>query len=111
MTTANQLILVPNQILSATWGYEQTNVDFYKVLHYYPESGRVRLVQVQTFENPLHGDASTMQYTATPRPEQEIGKPFIRKAKQFGEDVYIRITSYKHAKRWHGKPVHGTSWA
>ena len=79
-------------ILVSSWGYEQTNVDFYEVVKVTAKTVTLipieRKVQLKGF----------MRYEATPIPGSGKGKAF-------------RITSYAIARLWNGEAQEGSSYA
>ena len=92
--------LKPGDILYNSWGYDQTNVDFYKVLSI--KGQKVTLVEVaqkvaeaeMTYENVL------------PVADAEISKPFTRMVGEYG----FKINSFAYASKWDGKPKHQTAF-
>ena len=89
-------------ILCSTWGYDQTNVDFYQV---------VRIVSTQTIEvrqikSDLKQGSHFMIGTATPLMDHFVGETFQRRPDQ----GYVRLTSFSGARRWDGKPVEWTAY-
>jgi hypothetical protein len=99
--------LALGDILVATWGYDQTNVDFFQVT-------KVTLKQVEI--RPIASRTNTtepMQGTAVPVPGAFTGPP-VRRAIRPGKGSYgpsVALSSYKFADRWNGRPVAWTSYA
>jgi hypothetical protein len=85
-----------NDILYATWGWEQTNVDFYQVTKV--TAGFVTLQKLQT---DTTYDSASMTGTTRGLPDQYIvgEKPFRRKVYPHGS---VRINSYTYAYLWDG---------
>ncbi len=82
-----------DDILRASWGWEQTNIDYYKV---------TRLVgknSVEVVEIGSHTDynGQAMSGTCTPNPDEEIGMRFVRRVLQ-GDSIKINssIVPIKH---------------
>ena len=92
-------------IMVCSWGYDQTNVDFYKVKRLVGKSMveliGIRGAIVKDSERP-HG----MACEVIPIPDKEYGEPFKKKANSRN-----RITrgSYSSAVLWDGKPEY-KSW-
>lgn len=85
-------------ILASSWGYDQTNVDFYKVKKVTAAS--VVIVQICTRET----DEGFMTGKATPV-DVEQGAPMTKRVNQIGGYRYgVRIASYAAAYLWDGKP-------
>lgn len=98
-------------ILVSTWGYDQTNVDFYRVEHIYAKSSFVRVVKLK--RNEVHdGPNLTYEATASNQIEDRRGLAFNgrRKVKNAGYD-FIEIEDFALARLWNGKPVSGSQWA
>ena len=100
---ANVRKLVIGDILVSSWGYEQTNIDYYQV---------TKLVGKASVEITPIGqrrkETAFMQGTCVPVPGDFTGEP-LRKRVQ-GSD-YVKITSYSYAWKWDGKPRHWSSYA
>jgi len=87
-------------VLVSTWGYDQTNVDFYEVI-----AVRGKVVDLQEI-----GQHATAQ--RGPAGDLVIpirgGRGKILKGKRPTPDNYIRINSYSHAHPWNGKQMYQT---
>jgi len=99
--------LQPGDIVYVTWGYDQTNVDFYEVLSLTKtrKSARIRQLETATKESsPL-----AMSGYATPVLGKYEGKVETRRT--VGKDgVHTDVSAYGGAaKRWNGQPV-ACSW-
>lgn len=95
--------LKEGDILYSSWGYDQTNVDFFKVVN--ATEKMVTLQQVKTHEERLSG-GSFGSYNATPTNKDE-GKPFKRKIHSYEGQPVVAIRDYAHARKWNGEPKHG----
>lgn len=91
--------LAVGDVLVASWGYEQTNVDFYRVVAVLPAS--VRLVQALTV---LVEDRGSYVHVV---PGASVGEPVTKRVSARGE---VGFSSYKHGYLWDGKPQHQTGW-
>ena len=89
------------QILVASWGYEQTNIDFYQIVELVGAS----FVVVREIAGKIvrSSDAGSDYVVAVPG--QFVGKPEKRKA-QHGR---IALESYKRAYPWDGKERYQTA--
>ena len=92
-------------ILVSSWGYEQTNVDFYEVVKVTAKTVTLipieRKVQLKGF----------MRYEATPIPGSGKGKAFRRRIIDCFDVPACRITSYAIARLWNGEAQEGSSYA
>lgn len=89
----------------STWGYEQTNVDFYEVTKV--TKCMVTLTRIGSEKD----ESGWCQGTCTPKPGCYIGKPIRRKFSMYGEQLLVSVNSYANAYPWDGKPKHYTSYA
>lgn len=89
-------------VLVASWGYDQTNVNFYQV---------TRLVSSKMVElhpiGSMDGKAmSSMSGTVLPVIDAFTGEPMRKRARDGG----VRIDSSRYARVWDGKPVYSSSY-
>lgn len=99
--------LKPGDIISNSWGYDQTNVAFFKVISIpTPKRAIVQKIGSSLTENSDYG---SMGGTTVPNQDCKIGEPF--KCSILTND-YVRINKYytfEDANKWDGKPCY-TSW-
>lgn len=88
-------------ILVYSWGYEQTNIDFFKVVRKTEKS--VAIVEIG--KNAI-GSRGFMSNDVEPNPEIEKGKPVTRRVNNDFVSMRFGI-----AKKWNGEPVNETSYA
>lgn len=90
-------------ILGSSWGYEQTNVDFYQIIAVTAKTLTIQQMRKDSEET------GWLQGTCTPRPNDFVkdSKPMVRKV----HSNYINLTSYSGASLWDGKPMHWTAYA
>jgi hypothetical protein len=97
--------LVVGDILYTSWGWEQTNIDFYKVLGLH---GKKSISIVAVGEN-CNYDSHGMTGTKTPDPSLVLASSKVLKG------IYgfygIKIESYSKAQKWDGKPKHYSCYA
>lgn len=94
--------LVLGDILMSTWGYEQTQVDFYEVIQLNTKkSVTIRQIKSQVIEGSTgyHGEC-------VPCPDQYIGEPILKRVCQNND---IKLGSH-YANKWDGKPCCFSSW-
>lgn len=91
--------LVAGTILASSWGYDQTNVDFYRV-----EKVKGDWVTLQQIASHEEGDGWTGKVVPAD-PQKPIDEPFRRKIGPLScGELMIRISSYEYARPWNGKP-------
>lgn len=92
-----------NDILVSKWGYEQTNVDFYKVLKV--TSSTVIIQELETIEQ------SDGDMTGWIMPIDKFkGKPLRRKLQSFNDEKFVYINKYSIAKKWNNQKERYTSY-
>jgi len=92
----------PGAILYSSWGYEQTNVDFYIILE--RVNNTVTLQQIggiRQYEYDMSGKVS-------PDPSKTFGEPFKKRINKYG---YIKLTSYSHCNLYNGTPKYFSTYA
>lgn len=94
MTTMIQ----PGTIFVSTWGYDQTNVDFYRVTRATAAS-----VWLEPLGQEITEEAGFLAEYVVPT-ETATGEVFRRKFKTFGETPYVKINDYAGASEWNGQP-------
>jgi len=87
-------------IIKSSWGYDQTNIDFYEVVKV--SNGWATLQEVGF---TITEQAGFLAEYVIPVPEIKIGKPFRRKIKTYSSGDYVNISSYAGGSIWEGKPV------
>jgi hypothetical protein len=87
--------------LYTSWGYDQTNVDYYQVIKVIGKMVEIREVAKKTVRS------SPPQDYVAPIKNKFVG-PKMRKKVGMGDSV--RIESYAHATPWDGKPKYQTSF-
>jgi hypothetical protein len=91
------------QILVSSWGYEQTNVQFYQVTRVLPASVEAREIASEQHEEP----PGSMCGTCTPIAHSFIGEPKVYRADGTN---FIRVRTYVRASPWDGSPRHWSSY-
>ena len=87
-------------IVKSTWGYDQTNVNFYKVTKVQNGWAWMQPVGQEIVEEmPAY-----MGEKVIPA-ENTTGKIFRRKIQNYGADDYVGINSYASGSVWNGQPI------
>ena len=93
-------------IFVCSWGYDQTNVDYYKVLAVKNKS--VVIAEVGQSRNYT----GNMQGECVPNVNEIVGQPMTKRIQaDCGDSVSLKITSFSWAFPWNGKTNHFTEWA
>jgi hypothetical protein len=94
-------------ILESSWGYDQTNVDFYQVVKSTASTVTLRKINAKT----VAGDGWTGKVTPI-KDDFDDAEPLRRKVKDgWNGEPYVKVKSYAMAHRWDGKPVNYTAYA
>lgn len=88
-------------ILYSSWGYEQTNIDFYQVI-----DRRGVWVTLQQIGQIKNYDYTANSGNCIADPETKKGEPFKKKITNYG---YIKLCSYSTASIWDGRPLYWSS--
>ena len=92
-------------IMVCSWGYDQTNVDFYKVKRLVGKS-MVELIGIRSANIDDSYEAHGMACKVIPLPKEEYGEPFKKKS---NSSNCVSMTSFSSARLWDGKPKY-KSW-
>ena len=79
-------------ILKSSWGYEQTNVDYYQVTRLVGSS----MVEVRAIAQESE-DTAHMQGVCVPSPDSFVGEPKRYRVSDYGDRDSIKIASYANA--------------
>lgn len=97
----------PGMILCSTWGWEQTNVDFYEVTRATEKTVWLRPIAAQQ-ERQVHAMAEELM----PVPGEFIGAEFRRKIQPWGQgQISVSVNCVATASTWTGAAVLATSYA
>lgn len=104
-TSAPDVTPQVGDILSSSWGYDQTNVDFYEV-----RKVMGSMIVLQKVENKIVRDSVSTVYVV-PALGQYKGAPIRRKVgpRWNGEGYTVNISSYAGASKWDGTPMGQTA--
>ncbi len=89
-------------ILYSSWGYDQTNIDYYQVTKIVGANS----VQIRPIASKITGHSSDHTDYVVPVKDQFTGEA---ETKRVSADNYIRIASYATASLWNGKPNYQTA--
>ncbi len=95
--------LAVGDVLYSSWGYEQTNVDFYEVI-----AVRGAVVDLMQLKQQRGESSIGMQGTCSARKGEFIGEP-IKSKRPNGQNA-VRIDSCSIARPWDGRPLHWSSY-
>ena len=97
----------PSQIVSDSWGYEQTNVDFYRIVK---RSGEWLTIRKMTAVETSNGPTS-MTGRVVPGDDDPTETAFRRRLRyRDGKPIGFPIKSYGWASLWDGQPEYVTSY-
>lgn len=91
-------------IFKCSWGYDQTNVDFYQVTKLNKATVTVCQINAHTVESGM------MCGETSPIPGLFIGEPMVKRLKGEGDNTCFRVNSFSHAFLTNPKDWHYTSW-
>ena len=91
-------------ILYSSWGYDQTNVDFYKVIRRTPHT----IDMVGVGHDTVLDNGPYTEVTADPA--REFGEVIKGKRVSKGDYPSIRLNSFSRAYPWDGKPKYETGY-
>lgn len=102
----------PGAVWFSSWGYDQTNVDFYRVAKH--AGAWLTLEKIAKIEHSDDTEDRPATFTGRAVPEEParvIGKPFRRKLASYSSGPFVKIESYSHASPWDGTPKRTSSYA
>lgn len=102
------IAIEPGQIFYASWGYEQTNVDFYRVVKL--KGDWITLEPIESQESS-DGELSMTGRAVPADPIIPTGQPFRRKLNIYPSGSFARIQPYAFAYPWDGQPKRVSSYA
>lgn len=105
-TTSLEHSLVVGDVLESSWGYEQTNVDFYQVTRATPKTVLLRPISAHREQGETFGN-----YHVVPNIGQFTAGPSRYKVHNLDGDPYVMVKSFAIARKWTGEQVHGTDYA
>ena len=104
----NSHALTAGSILVSSWGYEQTNVDFYMVTRTTKTSVYIRKIRSVVTVSGGPSDS------AVPCPDRTIyndsAEPKRKKVQTYSDRPYVSLCTYASAYLWDGTPQRQTGW-
>ncbi len=94
--------LKPGDIMVCSWGYDQTNIDFYQVTDVRGKNVIIREIASKVVESSEHQD------TVVPVKDHFIGEPMVKRPGGTTGHPSIAVHSFASAHLWDGKPEHQT---
>jgi len=94
-----------NDIFYTSWGYDQTNIDFYMVVEVLKSSVKV----VSIGEDRTY--TGNMQGTCVPNLNHRCEKILTKRINVINNKPSFKVASYAHAYPWNGQPMNFTEWA
>lgn len=91
-------------VLVSSWGYEQTNVNYYEVT---AVIGRVT-VELRPIAQQVVETKGPMSETVAPAVGQYIGAP---KRYRVCDGDIVKVSSSQHARKWDGRPEYQSHYA
>ena len=92
-------------IFAYSWGYDQTNIDFYEVVYVTASGKTIRVNKIDKFHyKPIAGEP---YHDAVGPIEGSVAGPVM--TKRITEYGAIRLSSYAVAFPWKGKPEYQTA--
>lgn len=89
-------------VLNTSWGYEQTNVEFYQVIEKKGMTVTLQeLAQIQVSDNGNYSGQVIPDFN------KKIREPFKKRVSSGG---YIKINSSAYASQWDGRPSYTSSY-
>lgn len=88
------------EILYCSWGYDQTNVDWYEVLAVTKASIKIRQISGRIIEPGKGSD----KVVPVPGSAERDAKVLTKRVKHYEGRYYVTISSYSSAYLWDGKP-------
>lgn len=96
-------LIQKGSILFSSWGYEQTNIDFFKVLE-----RKGDFVIIQEIGSRIEKYDHFMSGTKVADESVTIGEPMRKKLTKYGS---VNLASYKWTSLWDGKPMRFSTYA
>ena len=91
-------------ILVSSWGYDQTNVDWYEVVGVKGAS-----INIQPVSSTVTESGEGYDHVA-PLPGETYGRVRTKRPTRFGDTVAVKISSFAYAYIWDGQPKHETAY-
>ena len=96
-------------ILVSSWGYDQTNVDFYQVTKVLKKSVKIRKISSKMLPAGEGYSSMSGMVVAVKDGFIEDSKEQLKRVSGFNGGGYVSLSSYSGAYKWDGKPEY-CSW-
>lgn len=96
-------------ILVHSWGWEQTNVDFYQVVGVTPKCVKIRGIKSKSVRSYTSMSGECVPCKDDFRDDMFIGNGKTAKVGKYG--VILSSKDHYTARKWDGKPVYESSYA
>jgi len=97
-----QPVVVVGDIFVSSWGYDQTNIDFYEVIK---TTGKMAIIR--KLEKKIVKRSVPNEYVM-PVKGRYAGAPLRKKIQEYSGKPKFKINSYANAYPWSGKPEAST---
>lgn len=94
-------------IFVSSWGYEQTQVDFYLLQKMKGKTGTFVKIGAETVKGS--NCTSGLADNVMPLKDIVLGEPFKKLILAVGKTEHIRLKSYEYCHKWNGSPMY-RSW-
>jgi hypothetical protein len=103
-------IYIPGRIVEFSWGYDQTNIDYYLITRRTDKFVTLQKIGSKDVSRP---DSPWATGQSVPDPDNVLpDKPIRRKVQVWdGKEQGVAIESYGWASLWDGKPSNWTAYA
>ena len=91
-------------IFYASWGYDQTNVDFYQIIEVKGKVVILREIGKKVVDEDSHGSSERV----VAEPDHFVGPPILKRPTGTTGAPSIKVTSSSWAHPWDGKSLHQT---
>lgn len=109
MSTLVKESFAVGDILYSSWGYDQTNIDFYQVVRTTAKSVWVK--KLAKNHEQIEVDGLCDYVTPIKDCFADDKKPKMHRIQHFGSNAYIRITSFCTAELYKGGKLEATYYA
>jgi len=93
-------------IFASSWGYDQTNVDFYQIVEVKPKSLVFKEITQTQADDDFHVLPNKDDFKG--EETKTIRASFLVNGDEVS--VYYPASSYEHLRVWNGKPKYATPW-
>ena len=104
----NSHALTVGSILASSWGYDQTNVDFYMVTRTTKTSVYIRKIRSEVTRSG--GPSDSVMPCLLGRPDSDSAEPKRKKVQTYDGRPYVSLSTYASAYLWDGTPQRQTGW-